>query len=115
MAPLLRELRDAGHSIHSIARELTAMEIPTPSSRGALWHPAAVRRHFIFAGEKLPRLRGNKALRIAHAAKQAPLPMAGSRTEHDQEFDTEPVEPRRGAGSLSDSDATASATALRDG
>jgi DNA invertase Pin-like site-specific DNA recombinase len=70
MAPLLRELRDAGHSLHAIARELTAMEIPTPSSRGKQWCPAVVRRHFVCAGEKLPKRRGDKARRIASAAKQ---------------------------------------------
>jgi DNA invertase Pin-like site-specific DNA recombinase len=79
MAPLLRELRDAGHSIHSIARELTAMEIPTPSSRGTQWYPAVVRRHFLYAGEKLPNLRGDKALRSTCAAKQASSPRAPCR------------------------------------
>jgi len=71
MAPLLRELRDAGQSLYAIARELTAMEIPTPSSRGKQWYPAVVRRRFIYAGEKLPKRRGDKALRIASAGRPA--------------------------------------------
>ena len=74
MAPLLRELRDAGLPLYAIARELTAMEIPTPSSRGKQWCPAVVRRYFVYAGEKLPKRRGDKARRIASAAKRGSSP-----------------------------------------
>jgi DNA invertase Pin-like site-specific DNA recombinase len=115
MAPLLRELRDAGHSLCAIARKLTAMEIPTPSSRGKQWYPAVVRRHFVYAGEKLPKRRGDKAPRVAHAGKQAQLPMAGCRSKHDCGSDTGSVESRRGSEPSLNSDATAaSATALQD-
>jgi DNA invertase Pin-like site-specific DNA recombinase len=41
LAPLILELRQAGSSLHQIARELTAQGIRTP--RGGQWTPAAVR------------------------------------------------------------------------
>ena len=68
MAPLLRELREAGLSLHAMARELTAMEVPTPQ-RARQWYPREVRRLFDYAGEKLPMPRGDKAFRMQHAVR----------------------------------------------
>jgi DNA invertase Pin-like site-specific DNA recombinase len=53
MAPLLRELRDRGHTVASIAREFTAMEILTPRNC-ASWSYATVRKLFVLSNERLP-------------------------------------------------------------
>jgi hypothetical protein len=58
-APLLRELRDRGETIHGIAVELTLMGIEAPFG-GKTWQFATVRRMFEYAGEPLPKLRGSR-------------------------------------------------------
>jgi DNA invertase Pin-like site-specific DNA recombinase len=58
IAPLLRELRESGKSLHGIAAELTRMEIETPRC-GIKWSREAVRRLFLWCGEELPSARLN--------------------------------------------------------
>ena len=64
MAPLLREMRESGKSLHGIAVELTALEIEAPR-KGSKWHPPAVRQLFLLSGEKLPEVRLNGPRRLA--------------------------------------------------
>jgi DNA invertase Pin-like site-specific DNA recombinase len=60
MAPLIRELRDKGHTIAGIARELTAMLILTPRNCPS-WSYATVRKLFVLSGERPPtRFVGDK-------------------------------------------------------
>jgi DNA invertase Pin-like site-specific DNA recombinase len=71
LAPLLRELRDAGKSIHGIAGELTRLEIETPCG-GAQWHSSPVRRLFLLAGEELPGRRGRRMAASAQSRSEIP-------------------------------------------
>ena len=70
MAPLLRELRDLGKSLHGVAVELTRLEIETPCG-GRLWSRESVRRLFAWSGQT-PPLKGvanRRALCEARAAQ----------------------------------------------
>jgi DNA invertase Pin-like site-specific DNA recombinase len=68
MAPLLRELRDQGRSLHGVAAELTRLEIETPRA-GRVWSRESVRRLFAWS-DQAPPLKGaanRRAFYEAHA------------------------------------------------
>jgi DNA invertase Pin-like site-specific DNA recombinase len=71
LAPLLRELRDAGKSIYGIAGELTRLEIETPGGC-VRWVSRSVRRLFMLAGEELPLRRGRRPAAIAQNLNEIP-------------------------------------------
>ncbi len=72
MAPLLRELRDRGKSLHGVAVELTRLEIETPRG-GRAWSRESVARLFVWSGQAQP-LKG-VSNRRAHCEAQAAWPL----------------------------------------
>lgn len=58
-APLLRELRDRGETLHGITVQLSLMGVEAPFG-GKIWQFTTVRRMFEYAGEPLPKLRGSR-------------------------------------------------------
>ena len=58
-APLLRELRDSGETLHGICVQLSLMGIEPPF-KGKTWQFTTVRRMFQDSGEPLPKLNGSR-------------------------------------------------------
>ncbi len=56
MAPLLRDLRESGKSLHGIAIELTRLEIEAPR-RGTKWYYPSVKQLFLLSEQPLPKAR----------------------------------------------------------